>query len=61
MLFRSSQHLRELNLFDLDIPVEEIQLAEMLTLAADVELEREAAWRLFHLLGAALRNEVKAS
>jgi len=46
---------------NLDIPVEEIQLAEMLTLAADVELEREAAWRLFHLLGAALRNEVKAS
>jgi len=46
---------------NLDIPVEEIQLAEMLTLAADVELEREAAWRLFHLLGASLRNEAKAS
>jgi len=46
---------------NLDVAVEEVQLAEVLSLAADVELEREAAWRLFHLLGAALRNEAKAS
>lgn len=42
---------------NLDLPVEEVRLAELLNLAPDVELEREAAWRLFHVLGATLRRE----
>lgn len=43
---------------NLDLPVEEVQLGQVLSLA--VELEREAAWRLFHVLGATLRSEAKA-
>jgi MSHA biogenesis protein MshI len=46
---------------NLDMPVEEVRLGEVLSLAPDVELERQAAWQLFHLIGAALRNEAKAS
>ena len=45
---------------NLDLPVEEVRMAELLKVGADVELEREAAWRLFHVLGATLRQEVKA-
>lgn len=45
---------------NLDMPVEEVRLGEVLSLAPDVELERPAAWQLFHLIGAALRNEAKA-
>lgn len=44
---------------NLDIPVEELRLAEILELAEGVSLEGEAAWRLFHVLGAALRHEAK--
>lgn len=46
---------------NLDMPVEEVRLGELLSLAPEVELEREAAWRLFHVVGAALRNELKAA
>jgi MSHA biogenesis protein MshI len=46
---------------NLDIPVQEVRLDEVLSLAPDLELEREAAWRLFHVFGAALRNEATAS
>lgn len=46
---------------NLDVPVEEVRLGELLNLAPDVELEREAAWRLFHVLGATLRREARAS
>jgi MSHA biogenesis protein MshI len=45
----------------LDVPVEEVRLAELLDLAPEVELEREAAWRLFHVLGATLRTQAAAS
>lgn len=41
---------------NLDLPVEEVRLAELIDLAPDVELERETAWRLFHVVGAALRS-----
>jgi MSHA biogenesis protein MshI len=46
---------------NVDMAVEEVRLGEVLSLAPDVELERQAAWQLFHLIGAALRNEAKAS
>jgi MSHA biogenesis protein MshI len=42
---------------NLDLPVEEVRLAELLNLAPELELERQAAWRLFHVLGATLRAE----
>lgn len=42
---------------NLDLPVEEVRLAELLGCAPGVELDRESAWRLFHLLGAALRSQ----
>ena len=45
---------------NLDIPVEELQLGEVLTLEPALDLDRETAWRLFHVLGAALRYEAKA-
>ena len=41
---------------NLDLPVEEVRLAELLDVAPEVELDRETAWRLFHVVGAALRN-----
>ena len=37
---------------NLDIPVEEVRLGELVAM----ELERETAWRLFHVVGAALRS-----
>ena len=46
---------------NMDMAVEEVRLGEVLSLAPDVELERQAAWELFHLIGAALRNEAKVS
>ena len=49
-------HLAE----NLDVPVEELRFADILKLDEDVLLEGEAAWRLFHVLGAALRHEAKA-
>jgi hypothetical protein len=45
---------------NLDIPVEEIRLGELLSVAPDVELDRDAQWRLFHVLGATLRREATA-
>jgi MSHA biogenesis protein MshI len=45
---------------NLDMPVEELDLAGILPLDDGVRLEGEAAWRLFHVLGAALRHEAKA-
>ena len=42
---------------NLDIPVEEVRLDELLAHAPGVDLDRESAWRLFHLLGATLRGE----
>lgn len=45
---------------NLDIPVEEVRLDELFGRAPGVELDRETAWRLFHLLGAALRGEAAA-
>lgn len=41
---------------NLDIPVEEVRLDELLERAPGVELDRESAWRLFHLVGASLRE-----
>lgn len=49
-------HLAE----NLGLPVEELRFADILKLDEDVALEGEAAWRLFHVLGAALRHEGKA-
>lgn len=44
---------------NLDLPVEPVRLADVLTLDPSLVLEGDAAWRLFNVLGAALRNEVK--
>lgn len=45
---------------NLDMPIEELRFADILELDEGVSLEAEAAWRLFHVLGAALRYEAKA-
>lgn len=45
---------------NLGIPVEQVQLANVIDFAPGVALEGEAAWRMFHVVGAALRNETKA-
>lgn len=45
---------------NLDMPVEELRLAEILQLDPGVVLDRATAWRLFHVVGAALRHEAKA-
>ncbi len=45
---------------NLDLPIEELRFAELLRLDPGVRLEGETAWRLFHVLGAALRYEAKA-
>jgi MSHA biogenesis protein MshI len=44
---------------NLGLPVERAQLAEVMDFADGAPGE-EAAWKLFHVLGAALRNETKA-
>ena len=49
-------HLRA----NLGIPVEPVRLDEVLALGTDAALEGDAAWRLFHVVGASLRNEAKA-
>ena len=46
---------------NLDIPVEEVRLDELLERAPGVELDRDSAWRLFHLIGAALRGQPAAA
>jgi MSHA biogenesis protein MshI len=45
---------------NLDLPVEELRIAEILHLEPGAVLDRGMAWRLFHVLGAALRFEAKA-
>jgi len=44
---------------NLDIPVEPARFSGVLSFGPGAEPEGDAAWRLFHVLGAALRNEVK--
>ena len=50
-----AEHLKR----NLELPVEEARLGDVLGFGADAALDRAAEWRSFHLLGAALRNEVK--
>ena len=45
---------------NLDMPIEELDFARVLQLEAGVSVEGATAWRLFHVLGAALRHEAKA-
>lgn len=45
---------------NLDIPVERVRLADVLALDESVMLEGDIAWRLFHVIGASLRNETRA-
>jgi MSHA biogenesis protein MshI len=45
---------------NLGVPVEEGRLEDVLELGPQVALAGDAAWRLFHVLGAALRSEAKA-
>jgi MSHA biogenesis protein MshI len=45
---------------NLGIPVEEGRLGDVLELGPQVALVGDEAWRLFHVLGAALRSEAKA-
>ena len=44
---------------NLGVAVEKADLGRVMDFAAGAEIGDEAAWRLFHVLGAALRNEVK--
>lgn len=45
---------------NLDLPIERVRLAEGIDFGARAELEPREEWRLFHLIGAALRHESKA-
>jgi len=45
---------------NLDMPVERVRLAGAIEFSARAELEPREEWRLFHLIGAALRHESKA-
>jgi hypothetical protein len=45
---------------NLDVPVERVRLSGAIAFGARAELEPEEEWRLFHLIGAALRHETKA-
>ena len=55
-----STGLREHLKSNLDLPVEAAKLGDVLGFGAQAALDGAAEWRMFHLLGAALRNEVKA-
>lgn len=44
---------------NLDLPVERAHLSGAIAFGAQAELEPEDEWRLFHLIGAALRHESK--
>ena len=44
---------------NLDLPVERARLAAAIDFGSAAELEPEQEWRLFHLIGAALRHESK--
>lgn len=43
-----------------EMPVEAVELDQILDFAGDAQPDRETQWRLFHLIGAALRHEPKA-
>jgi MSHA biogenesis protein MshI len=45
---------------NLDLPVEKAHLSSVIAFGAQAELEPADEWRLFHLIGAALRHESKA-
>jgi MSHA biogenesis protein MshI len=45
---------------NLDMPVERVHLSAAISFSARAELESSEEWRLFHLIGAALRHESKA-
>jgi len=45
---------------NLDLPVERMRLSGAIDFGSRAELEPEEEWRLFHLIGAALRHESKA-
>jgi MSHA biogenesis protein MshI len=45
---------------NLDMPVERVRLSAAIDFGARAELEPREEWRLFHLVGAALRHESKA-
>jgi MSHA biogenesis protein MshI len=45
---------------NLGLPVEQPPLGQVIGFAPGAALEGDAAWRLFHVLGAALRHETKA-
>ena len=45
---------------NLDVPVERARLSAAIDFGSGAELEPEQEWRLFHLIGAALRHESKA-
>jgi MSHA biogenesis protein MshI len=44
---------------NLDVPVERARLSAAIDFGSGAELEPEQEWRLFHLIGAALRHESK--
>jgi MSHA biogenesis protein MshI len=45
---------------NLDMPVDQARLGDVLDIAPQAAFDDDAAWRLFHVVGAALRSEVKA-
>jgi len=45
---------------NLDLPVERARLSAAIAFGSAAELEPEQEWRLFHLIGAALRHESRA-
>jgi MSHA biogenesis protein MshI len=51
-----AEHLSE----NLDLPVDQAKLEDVLDIAPQAAFDSDAAWRLFHVVGAALRSEVKA-
>lgn len=46
---------------NLDLPVERLDLLERLSFGRDATPDADAQWQLFHLIGASLRQEPKAS
>lgn len=45
---------------NLDLPVETLRMSDIVQAGPGVVLDDDMAWRLFHVLGAALRHETKA-
>jgi negative regulator of sigma E activity len=52
--------LQEYLAANLDVPVERVRLSGAIAFGSRSELEPVEEWRLFHLIGAALRHESKA-